>query len=174
MDEGRYLKDLATHFAFRDWRYTRQHDIVHIRYKGDYKGYDHPLQRVKRVLFPSRSSRRLARLLLPVERWNWREPVKSTQLLWWTLRAHLTVGLRTGKNLPDGVLDGGGVITHWEETGEYLQMVQPSVGSLLADFLLAEPEHPHAVLILAELKRIGDDYERRIKADQVHRSGKRK
>lgn len=44
----------------------------------------------------------------------------------------------------------------WEETGEYLQYVQPSVGALLADLMDAHPNLPEVQAIAAEMKRIND------------------
>lgn len=166
-ESAQMLKEYADHFARRDWQYTRLHNIKHIRYADDYKGYDHPLKRLRRTFFPSRSSRRLGRMLRSVRTWDWKRPVESIKLVWWTLKAHVVVGLRTDSNRPDGVLNGGGVITHWEEDGEYIQLVQPSVGSLLADFLMEEPEHPHAQLIVAEIDRIRADYSERCRAGKV-------
>lgn len=163
-DVARDLKDYANHFARRDWEYSRDHDIVHIRYAGDYKGYHSIWKRVRRTFLPSQSSRRLHRSLNKMfGRRNgpwWKHPNRTVIRAWWTIVAHFRVGLRTEKNLPDGTING--IITHWEEDGEYIQMVQPSVGDLLADFLIAEPEHPHAVLIRAELERIRDSYHARI------------
>jgi hypothetical protein len=62
--------------------------------------------------------------------------------------------LKRDKNLPDGSLDEGSIITFWGETGEYLQFVQPSVGDLLVKFLRDQPENPHAIKITEELDRI--------------------
>jgi len=73
--------------------------------------------------------------------------------------------IRSYDSLPDGVLDGGSIITHWEETGEYLQYVQPSVGALLADLMDAHPELPEVQAIAAEMKRINDDYGARVAAE---------
>jgi hypothetical protein len=40
--------------------------------------------------------------------------------------------------------------------------MQPTVGSLLVNFLKEEPEHPHAKLITQELERLFERYKRRI------------
>lgn len=166
-DVAQDLKAYANHFARRDWEYSRDHDIKHIRYAGDYKGYDSWGKRIRRTFLPSQSSRRLSRSLNKMfgdlrEPW-WRHPNKAVITAWWKIYAHFRVGLRTQTHTPDGTING--IITHWEEDGEYIQMVQPSVGDLLADFLLDEPNHPHAVLIRAELQRIRDNYAARIAGD---------
>lgn len=153
------LKYLANHFAPRDWDYTRQHDIHAIRYPRDTIGYNSFWNRLKRGLFEADSKG--MRALFGRER---RRNLKQ----WWMWRvAWFRVSVSRDKNLPDGVLNGGSVITFWEEDGEYIQMVQPSVGSLLADFLLAEPEHPHAVIIRAELDRIAEGYTQRVMDGKV-------
>lgn len=153
-DYADQLRQYATHFAPRDWCYTRKHDIKHIRVRGDWTGYNHPVRRLKRWVddyfrikadsWVEREGRRLA----------WRHPL-----------IHFRTTLGTESNLPDGVLDGGSVITHWEETGEYLQYVQPSVGALLADLMDAHPELPEVQAIADEMKRINDDYGRRVTED---------
>ena len=77
----------------------------------------------------------------------------------WRMAAVLLV---REKNLPDGILDEGNIITHWEETGEYLQYVQPSVGTLIAEWMLAEPTNQHAQAVAAEMRRIQDAYVARL------------
>jgi len=147
------LRQYATHFALHDWRYTRRTNIRHIRYRDDWVGYFHPWRRVVRWLgayvargddWVTRTGREIA----------WRHPI-----------IHTRASLSTETHEPDGVLDEGRIITHWEETGEYLQYVQPSVGALLADLMDAHPDLPEVVAIAAEMKRINDDYSRRIQEE---------
>lgn len=157
-----YLRDLAHHFEVRDWDYTRVTDVRHIRVVGDYSGYDRPDRRVVRA----------AQALFGPRTGVWRGRREGTRAQRFVaavrFRCELAlVHLRTDPHTPDGSLDDGSVITFWEETGEYLQMVQPTVGALLADFLLAEPDHPHAVLIRAELDRLLARYTARAAAGQV-------
>lgn len=144
------LRQYATHFEMRDWCYTRDTShIKHLRYADDYSGYNHPLRRLGRTLrqfVPPRDS--LSKMLGLNA---WRNPIIT-----------LSVGLRTDSHMPDGVLDGGGILTHWEETGEYLQYVQPSVGALLADLMDAHPELAEVQAVAAEMKRINDDYGTRL------------
>lgn len=147
------LRQYATHFAPRDWCYTRASDIRHIRLRGDWSGYDHPLRRVRRWLAPYFRLRTSSWVESAGRRLAWRHPL-----------IHARAVLRTEPHLPDGVLDGGAVITHWEETGEYLQYVQPSVGALLADLMDAHPDLPEVEAIAVEMKRINDDYGARIAA----------
>lgn len=169
------LRQYAEHFAQRDWNYTRKHDVVAIRYaykpyrsRGDgkmHRDYDHPISRIRRVIvdlgpwWASASRRR--------NRDNFVERMHREFSYAFRLKFALTNTLRRDKHLPDGVLDNGGIITHWEETGEYLQYVQPSVGSLIADWMEAEPDNPHAQRVAAEMKRVNDAYGERIKAGEV-------
>jgi hypothetical protein len=64
--------------------------------------------------------------------------------------------IRRHSNAPDAHLGEGSIITEWVEDGQYIELVQPSVGALLADFLEAEPENEHAKKIAAEIERIGN------------------
>lgn len=150
---GEYLHALATHFSPRDWEYTRIHTIKHIRYDDDNKGYNRLDKRIRRAvgaLFEPKHG------FFHGKGWDWRFRF-----------AYARVQLRLDANLPDGVLNGGSIISHWEEDGEYLQMVQPSVGELLAEFLCAEPDNPHAVKIIAELDRLRAGYAERAKEGEV-------
>ena len=160
-DSPRYLKSLASHFVLRDWQYTRLHTIKHIRYEDDYKGRNAPWRRVAPAFKAAWESLTATGLF--------GEFIQGRSMRRRLLGAYyaLKVGMATESHNPDGVLLNAGIITQWEEDGEYLQMVQPSVGRLLADFLIDRPEHPHAVLITAELDRIRADYTARIKAGEV-------
>lgn len=146
------LREYADHFEHRDWDYTRKHDIKRIRLRGEFSGYDHPWRRFKRWADDYNPFRK---------RDSWCREA-GFELAWKHPIIHATVGLGTDRNVPDGVLDGGGIITHWEEIGEYLQMVQPSVGSLLADLMDAHADLPEVQIIAVELKRIADRYSERL------------
>jgi hypothetical protein len=137
------LRQYATHFEMRDWCYTRDlGDLRPIRHGSSLPhlkraiGY---LVRGTSNIFPEESMR--------PSRW-----------------AMAKAAWRARGNAPDGILDGGSIITFWEETGEYLQYVQPSVGALLADLMDAHPDLPEVVAIASEMKRINDDYGRRIRS----------
>lgn len=162
------LRAHAEHFVQKDWDYSRLHDIRHIRHEGDYAGFDHParrLARAARAFTPRRKRAVWERALLGPDSESTSLARFRSKVLW--MRAEVMTALRTDRNLPDGVLDGGGIITHWEETGEYLQYVQPSVASRIANFLDAEPDHPHAVEIAAEMSRIEERYSQRVSAGLV-------
>lgn len=146
------LRQYATHFEISDWNYTRNLDgMKHIRYERDTAGSN----RIDR-----RWRRGIRRLLGPND-----ELARMLGVTGWKDRWYgFLCAIRKGQNVPDGVLDGGGIITYWEEVGEYLQYVQPSVGALLADLMDAHPDLPEVQAIAAEMKRINDDYAARIEA----------
>ena len=144
------FRDYAEHFVQKDWNYTRDlRGLTAIRYN-----------------YPEDTLRGRIE-----DAWGWLVKGKGDQILRITnfdgrslLRARWNqalYALKRDRHIPDGTLDGGTIITFWEETGEYLQFVQPSVGSLIADFMEAEPENPHAIKIAAEMQRIQDDYTKR-------------
>lgn len=146
------LRQYATHFEMRDWNYTRETDIKHIRRRGDYSGSNHPVRRLLAGFTPRKDPFRES---IGMGRWwAWRHPLITARVV-----------LRTEDHMPDGWLDDGCIITAWEETGEYLQYVQPSVGALLADLMDAHPELPEVVAIAAEQKRINDAYGARIEEE---------
>jgi hypothetical protein len=167
MKRGELLEAYATHFAFRDWDYTRDTGVHRILYKNRKRK-----TRAGRTLRfdPSRLPYRVQHALTGLWRDvvtdpNWRKPeghwTKTLNVSPWRM---FKARLREN-NLPDGVLDGGSVITYWEETGEYLQMVQPSVGALVAEWLQAEPENEYAQKVAAELERIAARYSERLRDD---------
>lgn len=129
------------------WKYTRDlGDLVHIRFKRDYTGYNHWTKRLRRAFDwghltgTDSISRQIGRR---------REGLKSRLI---GAYAWIVVCLRKDKNLPDGRLNGN--ITFWEEDGEYGALFGPTVGVKVLDFIEAEPENPHALAILAEMKRM--------------------
>ena len=138
------LRDYATHFSERDWCYTRDlGDLAAIRYASD---FDRARSRFRRAV---------GYLLRGCGGGGLRVPR-------WAMIRHTC--LRRDRHLPDGVLNGGNIITHWEEDGEYLQYVQPTVGALIAEWLDDQPDNPHAVRVAAEMRRIQDDYAARLAA----------
>ncbi|NUS02022.1 MAG: hypothetical protein HOV97_05600 [Nonomuraea sp.] len=148
-EQAQALRDYATHFAPRDWQWTREHGIHAL--------YTEPLS---------------ARLLDSIK-WAWRDGVarirrkrgpldEVLKVSWWRMRkAHW----RGVNRLPDGGFEGASVFAHWEEDGEYIQMVQPKVGALIADLMDAHPDLPEVQAVAAEMKRIADDYTRRIEKE---------
>lgn len=147
------LKHLANMFAARDWDYTRNTNIKDITHVVPHE-YDRPIFKLKRAFSALYSS----------------EGIFGYKEFGWTIRSRISFfffSLKRDRNTPDGTLNNGGVITFWEEDGEYLQLVQPSVGCLLAEFLEAEPTNPYAELIIKELNRIERRYKKRLKAGDV-------
>lgn len=61
--------------------------------------------------------------------------------------------LKKSKQAPDAVL-ADRIITWWHEDATYIQLFQPSVGQLIADFLEQEPDNEHAKKISAEILRV--------------------
>lgn len=161
---AKYLRSTATHFVERDWNYTRKTNLKRIRYKDEWQGSGSLWGRLKMTKFLLVGSRKssLHQELFRREKGWWTLP-----RLWHHVRAALIVGMGTDKHLPDGQLDNGNILVYWEETAEYIQVVQPSVGELLSNFLLEEPDHPHAVLIANEIDRILKGYSARAKAGEV-------
>lgn len=147
------LRQYATHFALSDWDYTRDTgDLEHIRYRRDFTKHN-------------RIDRRVFKALNYLLGYHRRPPEPFMDLAPRGLRMRYIrakIVLRKERNMPDGVLDGGSIITHWEETGEYLQYVQPSVGAMLADWMDAEPDNSHALKIAGEMRRINARYGKRI------------
>lgn len=139
------LRQYATHFAPSDWDYTR--DL------GDLK----PLHFGSRWPSIKQAARYLARgtNLFPND-----PDMRPSR---WRMAS---AALRGYDSHPDGALDNGNIITHWEETGEYLQYVQPSVGALLADLMDAHPELPEVQAVAIEMKRINDRYGERLAEEE--------
>lgn len=144
---GKLLKARATHYNHGEgWTYSRGVEgLEHIRFRSDYTGYDHWTRRLARALSPKDllGIDRLSRML-------GRETGLKSRLL--SASAHFRVNIRKESNLPDGGLPG--VLTFAEENGEYIEMVGPTIGAKIADFLIAEPDHPHAQAISEEIERI--------------------
>ena len=145
------FRGYAEHFVQEDWNYTRDlGGLTSIRYN-----------------YPSDTLRGRIK-----DAWEWLVQGKGDQILRLTnfdgrslLRARWNqamFALKRDPHIPDGSMDRGNILTYWEETGEYIQLVQPSVGSLIADFMEAEPENLHAIKIAAEMQRIQDNYTKRI------------
>jgi hypothetical protein len=156
-DAVKYLDLAANHFKHNDWNYTRLSHIKSIRYESEYDKNNKLLHRVKECLIW---------LFGPTP--DFIKSINKKVVDRFESRIRIAIfSLRKDCHIPDGVLDNGEVITQWEETGEYLQLVQPSVGALLAKFLKEDPEHPHAKAITAELERIVKRYNERILSGEV-------
>ena len=152
---AKHLKDLADHFEYRDWNYTRQDHIKSIRYTPEHDPHNKLSYRIKQAAW-----------------WmfgktpQWYEVLGEKDNLFKRF-GMARYALKRDPNTPDGVLDGGSIITFWEETGEYLNLMQPTVGTLVADFIIEDPTNPHAIKINKELTRLLKNYDKRIKAGEV-------
>lgn len=139
LEAAAVLRQRATAVVHGGWTYTDDLDgLLHIRYEGDWSGYDHPFRRVVRA------ARSVGRLILdrPTAAQTWFGLGRRSWLDTWAfIKAHL----RTEKHLPDGTV--GPLICPWMEDGLYVELVQPKVGVLVADWLEAAPDSPHAKAI---------------------------
>lgn len=146
---GHILMSRATHHDHGNgWVYSRDlGGIKHIRYSGDWKGWDALHRRIWRAFNPLR--------LLGLDRmsrfWTSRRDYTPKNLALMAI-ANIRVHMATDRHLPDGKV--GPVITHWEEDGEYIEMVGPTVGEKIAAFLTEDPANPHAVAIAEEIARV--------------------
>lgn len=154
---GRALRSYATHHNHgAGWRYTRSKgDLLHLRYRSDFTGYNHWTKRLKRALdwkMLTGSDSLMKNLGFYERRKNqsFREYL-LTKVVFRPL-SWIKVSLRKGDNLPDGTINGN--LVFWEEDGEYIECVGPTVGVKIADFLEQEPENPHAKAISEEIRRI--------------------
>lgn len=154
-----HLDFTANLFQFRDWDYTRKTNIKSIRYDLEYDYTNKLWYRIKKALW-----------WLFAPRPNWLKELDGTKKLTRSIQGRVSMffyALKRDPQTPDGILDDGNVIVYWEETGEYLSLMQPTVGSLLATFLKEEPEHPHAILITKEIDRLYRRFRKRGKDGKI-------
>ena len=138
-----YLDWAANVFVHRDWEISSDHHIEAVFYDKKHYHFQSLQYRFKQGF----------KFLTKTK--------KHGVIFKMTLRERVSMFfycLKRDRNLPDVSLDDGNVIAYWRETGEYLQLMQPSVGSLVVNFLKEEPDHPHAKLIIAEVTRLYDEY----------------
>lgn len=149
-----YLDSVANHFSHRDWDYTRKINIRRIIYKKGSPEYNR-----------DKISKRFKRA------WRWITSSKKNGMIYdmslWMKLKMVMYSFEPESHRPDGGLNSGCVLTFWEEDGEYIQMVQPSVGALLANFLKDEPNNLHAKKIIKELERILKEYQDRVDNQKV-------
>lgn len=72
----------------------------------------------------------------------------------WNRISMAVFSLKRQVNRPDGTLNNGTIIAVWQEDGLLIEMLQPSVAVLIADFLEKDPTNIHAKRIVAEMDRI--------------------
>ena len=159
------LRATAEHFAPRYWDLTYKYEhLKAIRYDYAEDRLWGRVQSAWKWAFGSYPS--FMRVIWPNQSW-WQRVKDRASMAWYVLHRD--------PHLPDAMLDGGNVITFWGETGDYINLVQPMVGSLIADFLEDQPENPHAVKIAAEIQHIMDRYdmtpEQRAEDDKAHNVG---
>lgn len=149
----KWARFVATKFQsnVEGWTYTRDlGKLKHIRYESDYTGYNHWTKRLGRAVGKWNPVTYFA----PKDSLDKMFKEKNPTIRGYFMRSWIwaRVSLRKDSNLPDGLLNGNPVF--WEEDGEYGVLFGPTVGVKVLDFLEAEPENPHAVEILAEMKRM--------------------
>lgn len=156
---GEVLYSYASPMRYERWMYAKESStnrrIKHIRYSEDFTGKRNPLRRLKHALFSLYEN--IFKDPSTIERLVFNLEVGEKAPLRTRIRIGLTsarVILSTRKRLPAGVVGGGRIIVLWEEDGKYLQLVQPSVGALIAKFLQEYPDHPHAQRIAEEVMTI--------------------
>lgn len=156
---GEVLHSHASPMCYARWMYSKESStnrrIQHIRYSEDFTGKRNPLRRLKHALYSLYEN--ICKEPSTIERMTFNLAVGEQVPLRTRIRRGLTsarVILSTRKRLPAGVVGGGRIIVLWEEEGKYLQLVQPSVGALIAEFLQECPEHPHAQRIAEEVMTI--------------------
>lgn len=145
-----FAEFVSTKFAKNreGWIYSRDlGGLKHIRYESDYTGYNHWTKRVRRALNLKRilGLDRLSRQLGVSRK---REGLSAR---FWSAYWHVVINLRKDSNLPDGQING--IITIWEEDGQYIMFFGPTTGVKVLDFIREDPDNPHAKAILAEMVR---------------------
>lgn len=135
---------VATKFSknAEGWKYSRDiGGMKHIRYESDYTGYNHWTKRVCRAFDWGHLTGRDGLTQ------HFRRPGLKNRF--WEAYGWVVVSLRKDSNLPDGQING--IITHWEEDGEYIALFQPRVGVKVLEFIKANPENEYARAILDEM-----------------------
>lgn len=136
---------VATKFSknMDGWVYSRDTGpLRHIRYESDYKGYNHWAKRARRAF----DWKHLTGTDSFSKMFRKNESLKMRLYSAW---AWVRVCLRKDSNLPDGMING--IITHWEEDGEYIALFQPRVGVRVIDFIRSNPDNEYARAILDEM-----------------------
>lgn len=94
---------------------------------------------------------------------RWLNPRRSRYLKWDTKVPYLwRFGMawfcyrKTRYETVDDVLDGNNYFT-WGEAADYVVMVQPLVGEVIGQFLIDEPDHPHAIKIAETVREALDN-----------------
>lgn len=136
------------------WKYSRDTGTLkHIRYEGDYTGYNHWKKRLTRFFH-----------WITVDYWKPKGLFKQLdeeksffkRLIEWpmNIRVWWKVSMRKEDNLPDGQVNG--ILTNWEGDGEYITMFCPYVGREVLKFLRAEPDNPYAQEIIRAMRETSE------------------
>lgn len=131
------------------WVYSRDvGDLKHIRYESDYTGYNHWAERLKQasknwnVVSYFRPKSGLDKMFA-----DDKPTIRGFFLRAWVWSL---VSLRKDSNRPDGQING--ILTHWEEDGEYIALFQPRVGVRVIEFIRNNPDNEYARAIMAEMR----------------------
>lgn len=144
---------VATKFSANHtgWVYSRDlKGLEHIRYRSDYTGYNHWTKRLTRALQKWNPVRYFWPKSSLDKMFAVRKRKKSLKGFFIRAWVGSVVALRKDKNLPDGQING--IITHWEEDGEYIALFQPRVGMKVLDFVRSDPTNPYAQAIVTEMR----------------------
>lgn len=153
MDAVKHMRAQASYFARDDWEYTSDLGTLEMSYQ-DSRDRAKPLRRIQEALDWLLHYPKWAEAFDGNGPWH-RRAAFRLQMFWYELFQYRP------SDLPDAKV--GSVLTFWMEDGLYIEMVQPSVGLLLADFLEQEPDNHHAQKIRAEMQRLLDAHDERIK-----------
>lgn len=151
---GSILRSYATHHQHGEgWTYSRDTgDLEAIYYKHSRTGYDHWTKRYQRAIreFFAKIIKGGSSFEKQLMGDYWKQPSLRRRFsgAWIAFKVYG----RRDKGRPDGQINGNPM--HWEEDGEYIQCVGPTVGEKIADFLENEPANPYAVAIAEEMNRI--------------------
>lgn len=159
VEVANYLEGVCNHHDHGEgWVYSRKavRKIKHVRFEGDLKKHlTHGVKWHLKSIFGRKAQWEKDLLRHP-------GPLKD-RLMGWLGRAtyHIKAIFKMEDNLPDGAAGtirngayGMDAITFWEEDGEIIEAMGPTVGMEVAAFLRQEPGHPAAIAISDEIKRI--------------------
>lgn len=139
-----WVRFVATKFSRTDesWKYnSKKENLVHIRYKQDFTGYNVWYKRYSRAIEHIWADLFSSKPGLFKKKGNFWQRLKN----WYPWVTWKVFAVKED-NMPDCTV--GGNIFHWAEDGEYVTHMAPPVGEKVLDFLEAEPDNPHAKEIL--------------------------
>lgn len=148
------LKRYATHHVHDDWPYSRDKGaIMYAVHERDYFFDSHYLKEIRGSITRAFTGVRRVRkgsidaLLYKPGKLTLKDRLFELSMVpLWLKRSVLNN--RIGY---DGMVNGN--LFLWEEDGEYVNVANPKVGALLADWMIAEPESEFAQKIAAQIKK---------------------